>query len=91
MVLTLMHINNGCKFITLFKQLEKPYLCVNLNLNAVSWVGTSSRVMKEKIKALKIPRKYADTPVLFHIGGISPSIETEEDFFYSLGFNIISL
>jgi len=37
--------------------------------------------MQEKINALKIPRGYAATPVLFHLGGISSFVETQGYFY----------
>ena len=39
--------------------------------------------MQTKMKALKIPRGYAAIPVLFHIGGVASSVETE-GFFYRI-------
>jgi len=39
--------------------------------------------MKEKIKALKIPRGYAVVPVLFHIGGVASSVE-RNGYFYRI-------
>ena len=37
--------------------------------------------VKEKVNALKIPRGFAAIPVLFHIGGVSTAVETDEYFF----------
>ena len=37
--------------------------------------------MKEKIKALKVPRGFATVPVLFHIGGVSSSVATDGYFY----------
>lgn len=37
--------------------------------------------MEQKIKSLKIPRGYAPVPVLFHIGGVSESVETKGYFY----------
>lgn len=37
--------------------------------------------MKQKINALKIPRGYAAIPILFHIGGVAPSVETARYFY----------
>ena len=37
--------------------------------------------MQTKIKALKIPRGYATVPVLFHIGGVASSVETNGYFY----------
>lgn len=37
--------------------------------------------MQEKIQALKIPRGYAAVPILFHIGGVAPSVETSGYFY----------
>ncbi len=37
--------------------------------------------MQEKIKALKIPRGYAAVPILFHIGGVAASVETDGYFY----------
>ncbi len=39
--------------------------------------------MEKKIKSLAIPRGYAAVPVLFHIGGVSPSLE-ERRYFYRI-------
>ncbi len=39
--------------------------------------------MEKKIKNLAIPRGFAVVPVLFHIGGVSPSLE-ERRYFYRL-------
>ena len=39
--------------------------------------------MEKKIKALAIPRGYAAVPVLFHISGVSPTLE-ERRYFYRL-------
>ena len=38
-------------------------------------------VMSEKINALRIPKGFSAVPVLFHIGGVAPSVETG-GFFY---------
>lgn len=37
--------------------------------------------MKNKINALKVPRGYAVVPVLFHIGGVALSVETDSYFY----------
>lgn len=37
--------------------------------------------MKDKLKALKIPRGYAALPLLFHIGGVTSSVETGGYFY----------
>ncbi|MEM7589172.1 MAG: ATP-binding protein [Myxococcota bacterium] len=37
--------------------------------------------IKEKIDALKIPRGYAAVPVLFHVGGVAPCVETGGYFY----------
>jgi AAA+ ATPase superfamily predicted ATPase len=37
--------------------------------------------MKAKINALKIPKGYAAVPVLFHIGGVAPAVETGGYFY----------
>jgi len=37
--------------------------------------------MQEKINSLKIPKGYAAVPILFHIGGVSPSVETNNYFY----------
>ena len=37
--------------------------------------------MKEKVNALKIPRGYAAIPILFHVGGVSFSVETSSYFY----------
>jgi hypothetical protein len=37
--------------------------------------------MQNKINALKIPRGYAAVPVLFHIGGVTSSVETDGYFY----------
>jgi uncharacterized protein len=37
--------------------------------------------MKEKVKALKVPRGFAAVPVLFHIGGVAPCVETKGYFY----------
>ncbi len=37
--------------------------------------------MKTKLKALQVPKGYAVVPVLFHIGGVAPSVDTS-GFFY---------
>ncbi len=37
--------------------------------------------MKEKINALKVPRGFSVVPVLFHIGGVSSSVETDRYFY----------
>lgn len=37
--------------------------------------------MQEKINVLKIPRGYAAVPILFHIGGVAPSVETDQYFY----------
>jgi AAA+ ATPase superfamily predicted ATPase len=39
------------------------------------------QTMQEKIQALKIPRGYAAVPVLFHLGGVSESVETAGYFY----------
>lgn len=39
--------------------------------------------MKEKIDALKVPRGFATPPVLFHLGGVSSSVE-ESGYFYRI-------
>ena len=39
--------------------------------------------MKEKMKALKVPRDFAKVPILFHIGGVSSSVATS-GFFYRI-------
>jgi hypothetical protein len=39
--------------------------------------------MEKKIKSLAVPRGYATVPVLFHIGGVSPSLE-EARYFYRI-------
>ena len=37
--------------------------------------------IEEKIAILKIPRGYAPIPVLFHISGVAPSVETSRIFY----------
>lgn len=37
--------------------------------------------MQEKIDALKIPRGYAGVPILFHLSGVSSSVETQGYFY----------
>jgi hypothetical protein len=37
--------------------------------------------MKEKIRALKVPKGYATVPILFHISGVSSSVETNGYFY----------
>jgi uncharacterized protein len=37
--------------------------------------------MQEKINVLKIPRGYAVVPILFHLGGVSSSVETQGYFY----------
>jgi uncharacterized protein len=37
--------------------------------------------MQAKIHALKIPKGYATVPILFHIGGVSSSVETDGYFY----------
>ncbi len=37
--------------------------------------------IEEKIATLKIPRGYASIPVLFHISGVAPSVETSRIFY----------
>lgn len=37
--------------------------------------------MQEKIAALKVPRGFAPVPVLFHIGGVAPTVETGGYFY----------
>jgi hypothetical protein len=39
--------------------------------------------MEKKIKNLAVPRGYATVPVLFHIGGVSPTLE-ERRYFYRI-------
>ncbi|MEM7402953.1 MAG: ATP-binding protein [Myxococcota bacterium] len=39
--------------------------------------------MQEKIATLKIPRRYAAIPVLFHIGGVTSTVATDR-FFYRI-------
>jgi hypothetical protein len=37
--------------------------------------------MQEKVTALKVPRGFAPVPVLFHIGGVAPTVETGGYFY----------
>lgn len=37
--------------------------------------------MKDKINVLKIPRGFATVPILFHLGGVVPSVETAGYFY----------
>ena len=37
--------------------------------------------MTDKIKALKVPNGYAAIPILFHIGGVTTSVETAGYFY----------
>ncbi len=43
--------------------------------------------MKEKIKALKVPRGFATVPILFHIGGVTSSVATEGYFYRIVDIN----
>ncbi len=37
--------------------------------------------MQKKITSLKIPKGYAAVPLLFHIGGVASSVETDGYFY----------
>ena len=43
--------------------------------------------IKDKIKALKVPRGFATVPVLFHIGGVTSSVATESFFYRIIDIN----
>lgn len=73
----------GCKIDYLIQTRSNTiYLC-EFKFRNRELTSTIMQEVQDKISALKVPRGFADVPVLFHIGGVSENVEMA-DYFYRI-------
>jgi predicted transcriptional regulator len=74
-------IQQGCQIDYLVQTATKNLFVCEFKFKRSELGSEIIESMKKKINALKVPRGYAAVPVLFHIGGVAPSVETDGYFY----------
>lgn len=74
-------IAKGCQIDYLLQTVTKNLYVCEFKLSRRELGAEIISEMQEKIKALKIPKGYAAVPILFHIGGVASSVETDGYFY----------
>lgn len=72
---------HGCQVDYLIQTVTKNIFVCEFKFKRRELGGTILTEMQEKIAALKVPRGLATVPVLFHLSGVSSTVETAHYFY----------
>jgi len=74
-------VRNGCQIDYLVQTSTKNLFICEFKFRRRELGIEVIKQVKERVSALKVPRGYASIPILFHVGGVTSGVATD-DYFY---------